>query len=239
VVSEIVSDCIFTKIVETALGVLSILASDARFPPASLDRPHRFDNLGWCKESRMTRFRLAFDRSVDAESSAVILKILNDPEGWASLGHSFEQVSQYSSSRPNTVIRFESDAGLARLFPRSDLRGLSVTNMSTRPSQIFFNRDNWISAPRGFSGSLASYREYLVQHEAGHAFLGLDHLPPRCDGDSRCPVMYQQSLQTGGGTCSPNAELTDCDRRLADRNRNRNRNPKPESETGIRNRNPT
>lgn len=159
----------------------------------------------------MTTFRVAFDASVDAASAERVMEILNARDGWASVGHSFLRVSRRSSPAPDAVWHFESDAALARRFPRADLRGLSVTVMS-KPALVFINTDNWTRAPPGFAGSLARYREYLVQHEAGHAFLGLDHLGPRCEGDDRCPVMYQQSR--GTRDCSPNASPTECDLRM-------------------------
>jgi hypothetical protein len=58
---------------------------------------------------------------------------------------------------------------------------------------IYINEANWAGCPE--SGlSLAEYREYVINHEFGHA-LGYDHQPCNAQTatDGRCPVMYQST----------------------------------------------
>ena len=157
---------------------------------------------------RTTR-NVGFSDSVEKSTREEILNLLNDPRGWSGVvGHRF------SEHEPCEVLWImESDRDLRRRFrAHPELHGLSVTDRRHRPCRIYLNKDNWTSPPRAFRGSRSQYRAYLVQHEAGHAFFGLDHLSSSCPTTRCCCVMSQQTRSTDG--CSPNPWVTICDRRL-------------------------
>ena len=66
---------------------------------------------------------------------------------------------------------------------------------------VIINVDRWRSGARAFPGSLAQYRQMVLNHETGH-WLGLGHAS--CPGRGRpAPVMQQQSKGMQG--CTPNA----------------------------------
>jgi len=151
-----------------------------------------------------TSVRFGFRRgSFDPPTRYFIRKTLADPRGWAGRGYTF--VHRAHIQPVDVVLALcDKDEMDARFGHAPELRDLSVTNFGTRPARVYFHRDNWESPPPLFTGTLQSYREYLVQHEIGHA-LGRGHATEETDGGA-CPVMYQQSK--GTSRCTPNAWIT-------------------------------
>ncbi|HEX6754735.1 MAG TPA: DUF3152 domain-containing protein, partial [Mycobacteriales bacterium] len=67
------------------------------------------------------------------------------------------------------------------------------------------NDARWVRGAVAYSGDLAAYRVYVINHEVGHA-LGNGHQPCRKAG-TLAPVMMQQTLgltTPGVGDCKPN-----------------------------------
>lgn len=120
--------------------------------------------------------------------------VLQDLRGWAGMGYEFQVTSTAAAM---VVIMKKTNAQLLRKFRQSYLRGLSVTDISKTPAEIWINTMNWNNVPKNFTGSRDSYRSYLIQHEMGHA-LGYDHTEPHDDIQQLCPVMYQQTKGTRG-----------------------------------------
>jgi hypothetical protein len=104
------------------------------------------------------------------------------------------------SRRVDAVFYLTSAARMARLYPQTYLRGLSVTDRSKAPIQVHINRANWERLPpQSEYRSLDAYRVHLLQHEGLHV-VGYGHAAcPRAG--ARAPVMMQPSKPRGG--CRP------------------------------------
>ncbi|MFD0889107.1 DUF3152 domain-containing protein, partial [Streptosporangium algeriense] len=119
-------------------------------------------------------------------------RILNDPRSW---GFRFQRVRR----------------GPARI--RVSLSSPTMTDRMCRPLITFgalscwnrgravINARRWNAGARGYGRDVASYHEYVINHEVGH---GLGHGHVRCPGPGRrAPVMLQQTKSLYG--CRPNA----------------------------------
>lgn len=134
-------------------------------------------------------------RTVDgatADAAAAIEAILADPRGWSGAGY----VLQRNDAAPYVVVLAEAAAVDALCAPYDTASTYSCQNGGT----VALNADRWRTATPEWTGDLASYREYLVNHEVGH-LLGQRHVD--CPGAGQpSPVMVQQSTELEG--CLPN-----------------------------------
>ncbi|MDO4910244.1 MAG: DUF3152 domain-containing protein [Corynebacterium sp.] len=63
---------------------------------------------------------------------------------------------------------------------------------TTEGERVIINEARWVRGATTFNGDVGSYRQYVVNHEVGHA-LGYQHVA--CPGDGQlAPVMMQQTL---------------------------------------------
>lgn len=67
----------------------------------------------------------------------------------------------------------------------------SCYNSST--GRVYLNLARWVRGARSFQGDIGSYRQYLVNHEVGHAIGFPAHEPCPADG-VLAPVMMQQTF---------------------------------------------
>jgi hypothetical protein len=64
-----------------------------------------------------------------------------------------------------------------------------------RQSRVFLNEARWVRGAVPFEGDVGSYRQYVVNHEVGHAIGYVRHEP--CDKQGGlAPVMMQQTFST-------------------------------------------
>lgn len=64
-----------------------------------------------------------------------------------------------------------------------------------RQSRVFINEARWVRGAVPFEGDVGSYRQYVINHEVGHAIGYLRHEP--CDQQGGlAPVMMQQTFST-------------------------------------------
>lgn len=70
--------------------------------------------------------------------------------------------------------------------------------------RVMLNVSRWVRGAQAYSGDLANYHRYAVNHEVGHA-LGHNHAH-ECLANGIAPVMMQQTigLKAAGRTCRPN-----------------------------------
>lgn len=133
---------------------------------------------------------------VPSQFEFYITVYLNDPDGWASKGYSFEPVS----SNQDITIHLSSRSTIQSTCGLSENLSCATLNGDT----IYLNADRWLHGSKASKLDLDDYRQYLVSHEMGH-ILGFDHKDCPCVG-CRAPVMMQQTL--GIGKCIPNTKIT-------------------------------
>ena len=133
----------------------------------------------------------------------LIHSTIHDRRGWITTHSAVEHTLNKADAdiRIHKVPRHE----MRKRFPRMRPEGLSVTESSPHdPANIYFDQQNWNRPPQRFTGDRTTYRQYLIQHEMGHALMNLDDVSLKhFDETKPCPVMYQQSLGTVG-KCQPN-----------------------------------
>lgn len=141
--------------------------------------------------------KVYFDTSVSARpwtpsEKKLILETLNDYRSWMPSKWSETKSRQYA----DWSVSLESQE-LIDSYP--GMKGLSVTFMSESPRKTMFSYENWASLPNAVKSiyTLKMYRQYLINHEAGHA-LGLGHPKRKFVNNTIAPVMIQQTLGLHG-----------------------------------------
>lgn len=147
----------------------------------------------------LLRYRVAVEGAIAnldvAAFAAEVSATLADPHSWTGAGRF--RLQRVDASRRADFVVF-----LATPRTRSKLCGSADTYTSCRNGdRVVLNVARWVHGAVAFTGDLASYRQYVVNHEVGHR-LGEDH--ERCPGRGEpAPVMQQQTLGLHG--CRPNS----------------------------------
>jgi hypothetical protein len=133
----------------------------------------------------------AFARMID--------QTLANPKGWThNLQFAFIRVDETATETPDFRISLSSPAtvrdGCGYEFPLET----SCYNPSFGPEaqpRVFINEARWVRGAVPFEGDVGSYRQYVINHEVGHAIGYLRH--ESCDRQADlAPVMMQQTFST-------------------------------------------
>ncbi|TDD71072.1 DUF3152 domain-containing protein [Jiangella aurantiaca] len=124
------------------------------------------------------------------EVAAVVDATLADPRSWIAGGrHSFQRVPSDGDLRILVATPGTTDELCAPLRTRGEVSCRNGDN-------VVLNALRWAVAVPHYNGDVAGYRQYVVNHEVGHA-LGEGHVP--CPGRGQvAPVMLQQTYGLDG-----------------------------------------
>ncbi len=133
--------------------------------------------------------------------AAAVEATLGDPRSWGNGGRmSFQRVgaAEAAASEYEFKVTLVSPGSMETYCPGVGTGGYTSCRYGER---AVINLARWATAVPHYEGDIPTYRQYVVNHEVGHA-LGQGHEP--CPGAGRlAPVMQQQTLGLDG--CAKNA----------------------------------
>lgn len=128
----------------------------------------------------------------DTAFATMVDATLADPRGWTE-DDRFKFVHVPADSNPDTRIQLTSLSTAAELCGAELAMETSCHTRITGESTVLLNEARWVRGAVPFEGDLGNYRQYLINHEFGHAIGYDDH--QACGGDNQlAPVMMQQTL---------------------------------------------
>ncbi|MDK8536273.1 DUF3152 domain-containing protein [Corynebacterium propinquum] len=117
---------------------------------------------------------------------------LADPRGWT-YDPAFKFVHVGPEEDPDTRILFASVTTTADMCGVDLELETSCHTTITGGSTVLLNESRWVRGAAPFQGDLGAYRQYLINHEVGHA-IGYPH-HQACTGEGNlAPVMMQQTI---------------------------------------------
>jgi hypothetical protein len=152
----------------------------------------------------LRRFVVEIEDGIGVDGAAFAEAVggtLADPRSWGNGGRlSFQQVgaAEASTAQYEFKVTLISPGNMDRYCPGVRTGGYTSCRYGER---AVINLARWATAVPHYDGDIATYRQYVVNHEVGHA-LGNGH--QECPGPGAvAPVMQQQTLGLDG--CVKNA----------------------------------
>jgi hypothetical protein len=156
-------------------------------------------------EGRLYRFDVRVEKGLDLDPDVVgraLEKTLDDPRSWRSTGKvrfSLVAAGEPADLHAYLVTPGTTDRLCAPLLTRGEVSCRSG-------DKVVLNAKRWVFGAKAFGPSVPLYREYLANHEFGHA-LGHSHVG--CPRSGRpAPVMLQQTKGLQGCTANPWPSVT-------------------------------
>lgn len=147
----------------------------------------------------VVRFAVEVERGIDSSGyggdnafAHLVDATLSDPRGWINDPRfRFEHVGV--GDNPTLKIRLASLDTTAELCGAQLGTETSCRTRITGEDTVLINESRWVRGAVPFQGDLGSYRQYVVNHEVGHALGFADHVP--CpEPNALAPIMMQQTL---------------------------------------------
>ena len=147
------------------------------------------------------------DDDVDYADEALnrkVKQVLSDPHGWMfvdkSIQFRFVDWDRLGalSSKNKIPIRLSNNRTIVKACGFKEMEKLSCCDMRTK--EVWLNYYRWKNGAKPSKLVLDKYRNYMVNHEVGHA-LGKLHTQCPCEGCS-APIMMQHTISIG--KCKPN-----------------------------------
>jgi Protein of unknown function (DUF3152) len=152
----------------------------------------------------LRRFAVEIEDGIEVDArafAAAVTETLGDPRSWGNAGRmSFQRVgrSAVAAGDYDFKVSLISPGSMERYCPGVGTGGYTSCRYGER---AVINLARWATAVPHYDGDIATYRQYVVNHEVGHV-LGNGHVD--CPGAGRlAPVMVQQTLDLQG--CEKNA----------------------------------
>lgn len=148
---------------------------------------------------KVVRYVVEVERGVDTAGyggdhafSTLIDATLMDPRGWINDPRfRFEHVT--AADDPTLRIRLTSLDTTAKLCGAMLGTETSCRTTVTGEDTVLINESRWVRGAVPFQGDLGSYRQYVINHETGHALGFSEHVPCPEPG-VLAPIMMQQTL---------------------------------------------
>ncbi|MEU5785089.1 DUF3152 domain-containing protein [Micromonospora lupini] len=144
---------------------------------------------------QLLRYRVAVERDIRGlrvgDIATAISATLNDSRGWTAGGT--WRLHRVGADEPTDFTIYVATPGTRDTLCQDVPDGYTSCRNGAR---VVLNVARWVSGVPHYGASLATYRQYMVNHEVGHK-LGFGH--ERCPGRGRlAPVMQQQTLGLHG-----------------------------------------
>lgn len=129
----------------------------------------------------------------DDAVAAMIDSTLTDPRGW-SHDPRFRLEHVARDAEPELVIQLTSTETTKRVCGAEDFEmETSCRTTAGGQNRVVLNDSRWARGAYPFEGDLGTYRQYLINHEVGHALGYAEHVPCTATGEL-APIMMQQTL---------------------------------------------
>ncbi|WP_285597212.1 DUF3152 domain-containing protein [Kineosporia sp. NBRC 101731] len=152
---------------------------------------------------RLFRYRVAVERDISGvtadQFARTVVKTLGGARGWTATGD--VRLQRVAAGRPADFTIY-----LATPKTRDQLCGdeavghVDEYTSCRNGANVVVNVARWVHGVPRYGASLGIYREYVINHETGHA---LGHSHELCPGaGKKAPVMQQQTLGLHGCTAN-------------------------------------
>jgi hypothetical protein len=146
----------------------------------------------------LVRYAVDVEQGLPEDPAAfaqAVQQILGDPRSWGHGGkYRFQRVA---TGTVKFRVTLASPAEVDRLCSMLDTNGYTSCRQGNRS---VINQNRWETAIPEWPADMATYRDYVINHEVGHT---LGHGHEHCAGAGQlAPVMQQQTLNLEG--CKPN-----------------------------------